>query len=168
MWIRFGRNEPRAPSMLLGSNREDELDLHRYRRDATLLIFFAPPGGVRPCSELLDIVRGALLKEPDSELLVVSGRRPDLAAHSDMTIAHDSEGKLRTMYAGLMAIDSAGKPMLFVLDRDGSPVYAWVGACDERQDIADQLMRKLQSAAFLCPECSVPDPASVVMWGAVY
>ncbi len=168
MWIRFGRNEPRAPSIPLDSNREAELDLHRYRRDGTLLLFFAPLGGIETCQQLLDILRGAPLEEQEAELLVVSENRRDLAAHFDLTIAYDGEGKLRAMYAGLMATDATGKPMLFVLDRDGAPVYAWVGDCNEGQDIADDLMRKLQSASFLCPECSVPDPASVAMWDAVY
>jgi hypothetical protein len=58
--------------------------------------------------------------------------------------------------------------LLFVLDRDGSPVYAWIGACDDGEHLLVEVMQKLRSAAFLCPECSVPDPASSALWDVIY
>lgn len=166
-WIRFGRNEPLAPSVPMPSNQGGEVDLHRFRRDGTLLLFFAPPGGLETCPELLLTLMRAPLQH-DAELLVVTDQESDFARQHPATLSFDHDGSLRALYAGLMAIDSADRPMLFVLDRDGSPVYAWVGACQGAQEVAEELAQKLQSAAFLCPECSVPDPNSAVMWDVMY
>ncbi len=167
-WIRFGRNEPVAPSLPLNSNQGDALHLHRYRQDGPLVLFFTPPGGISGCGPLVVALTEAPLHEHEAELLLVSDDRRDLAAVGGAAVALDADGRLRSRYAALMDVDTAGKALLFLLDRDGSPVYAWVGGCDESQEVTGQLMQKLQSAAFLCPECSVPDASSAALWDVIY
>jgi hypothetical protein len=110
----------------------------------------------------------APLEEQDADLLVVTGHEADLAADAGLVVAYDREDRLRSRYAGLIATPSAGQPLLFVLDRDGSPVHALVASCEDGAEMIEEVMRKLQSAAFLCPECNVPDPATAAMWDVIY
>jgi hypothetical protein len=168
MWVRFGRNEPKAPAGELPGKGGIPIDLDAFRRDGTLVLLFAPPGGFGSCSALIDNLANASLVEHEAELLLASPERADLGMGCEIVVGYDEAGSLRARYAGLMEVDASGGPLLFVLDRDGSPVYAWVGECGRAGDLAAELSRKLRSASFLCPECSVPDPGSSVMWDVIY
>jgi peroxiredoxin len=167
-WIRFGRNEPLAPALPLQGRNGEELDVHRYRRGGTLLLVFVAGEGPAACEPLFAALRRASLHEQEAELLLVAPQRPEPDEEADLPLAFDPGGMLRRRYAELMDVESQGKPLLFVLDRDGSPVYAWVGDCHDADGLSDELLRKLQSAAFLCPECSVPDPAVSASWDVIY
>jgi hypothetical protein len=168
-WIRFGRNEPLAPAgPLLGADGA-AFDLRAYGEGAALLIFFAPRSDAAGCAALLEDLAAVDEAEGDARSLVVlPARGADGEVARSLPVAFDQGGRLLAAYRGLLEFDTGELPLLFVLDRDGAPVYAWVGGCEERGGLRGELARRLQSAAFLCPECSVPDPAAPAMWEAVY
>jgi hypothetical protein len=168
-WIRFGRNEPGAPVLPLLGAAGHTIDLRARAQDSVLLLWFAPPSGLQGCSALLAGLASSADDEPEAEAVAVTPIRADLAdPHSGVTVAYDESGALRDRYAALMEVDSDGQGLLFVLDRDSSPVYAWVGGCELAPELRAGLAMRLRSAAFLCPECSVPDPASSAGWGVIY
>jgi peroxiredoxin len=167
-WIRFGRNETVAPTGPLLDRDGRPLDLRAYAGGCALLIWFAPRAGLTGCAALLADLRAAAEAEQDAQALVVSPVRADHAAAAGLTVGYDNGGRLLAAYRALLEFDTGDGPLLFVLDRDGAPVYAWLGACDESSGLRDELARRLQSAAFLCPECSVPDPAAGRTWDVIY
>lgn len=167
-WIRFGRNELPAPTGPLFDKQGNPFDLRAYADGCALLIWFAPTSGLAGCSALLADLRAAAEAEPDAQPLVVTPVRSDRAASADLPLAYDEGGALLAAYRRLLEFDTGAQPLLFVLDRDGTPVYAWIGGCGEAGGLADGLSQRLRSAAFLCPECSVPDPGAFARWQAVY
>ncbi len=167
-WIRFGRNEPAAPAGPLFDAGGHMLDLRAYSDGCALLIFFAPSREA-DCDGLLEGLLAAARDEPDAQALVVSAARGDLGgAFNDAPVVYDEGGRVAARYRGLMEVDTEGQPLIFVLDRDGAPVYAWFGSCDAWSELSGELSHRLRSATFLCPECSVPDPVASSMWEAVY
>lgn len=166
-WIRFGRNELPAPTGPLFNKDGSPFDLRAHADGCALLIWFAPTSGLTGCAALLAELRSAAEGESDAQWLAVTPVREDLAT-DDAPFAHDAGGALLAAYRGLLEFDTGDQPLLFVLDRDGTPVYAWLGGCEEAGGLRDELARRLRSAAFLCPECSVPDPAASARWDAVY
>lgn len=167
-WIRFGRNEPPAPVGPLLDRDGNPFDLRRYADGGALLLAFAPPAGVGECAALLDAVAAVADAEPEAEFLAVTPVAADLARAATWPLVYDAGEQLAAKYRGLMEVESAGRPMLFALDRDGAPACAWVGGCDATAGVPADLARRLQSAAFLCPECSVPDTGASALWEAVY
>jgi hypothetical protein len=167
-WIRFGRNEPPAPTGPLFDQAGNPFDLRAYADGCALLIFFAPDSGLAGCDALLADLRIAASAESDAQWLAVTPARGDLASGAELPLALDDGGKLLAAYRSLLEFDTGAQPLLFVLDRDGAPVYAWLGGCDEAAGLRDELAQRLRSAAFLCPECSVPDPAATRLWDVVY
>ena len=171
-WIRFGRNELPAPTRPLFDTDGKPFDLRAYADGCALLIWFAPAFGLTGCDALLAGLRAAAEGESDAQWLVVAGPASQetcaTPVRADLPLACDVGGRLLTAYRGLLEFDTGDQPLLFVLDRDGAPVYAWVGPCEEAGGLRDELARRLRSAAFLCPECSVPDPAASARWEAVY
>lgn len=168
-WIRFGRNEPLAPNGPLLDREGKAFNLRAYAGGCALLIFFAPSSGAAGCEGLLEVLLAAARDESEAQALVVSGARVDLdGVLGDVPVVFDEGGEVAASYRRLLEVDTSGQPLLFVLDRDGAPVYAWFGACDAQDDLSSELRRRLQSAAFLCPECSMLDPAASEMWEVVY
>lgn len=168
-WIRFGRNEPLAPAGPLRDAHGGLFDLRAHGEGGALLIFFPASSGAAGCAALLEDLAAAGEAEADARSLVVlSGREADGEVAPRVPLAFDEGGRLLAAYRGLLEFDTGELPLLFVLDRDGAPVYAWVGGCEERDRLREELARRLQSAAFMCPECSVPDPAASAMWDVVY
>jgi hypothetical protein len=168
-WIRFGRNEPLAPAGPLLDKDDRPFDLRAHAGGCALLIWFAPAAGLSGCDALLADLRAAAAGEQEAQALVVTPARADLRdGDAGLPVAYDVGGRLLVAYRSLLEFDTRGQPLLFVLDRDGTPVHAWLGACDERAGLREELARRLQSAVFLCPECSVPDPAASRMWDVIY
>lgn len=167
-WIRFGRNELPAPTRPLFDRDGNPFDLRAHADGCALLIWFAPASGLTGCDALLAELRAAAEGESDAQSLAVTSVPADLATAADLPLAHDPGGQLLAAYRRLLEFDTGAQPLLFVLDRDCAPVYVWLGGCEEHDGLRNELARRLRSAAFLCPECSVPDPAASAVWDVIY
>jgi hypothetical protein len=167
-WIRFGRNEPPAPAGPLRDADGGAFDLRAYGEGGALLVFFPASSSAAGCAARLEDLAAVDAAEEDARSLVVLSARAEEAVPAGLRVAYDEGRHLLGAYRGLLEFDAGDGPLLFVLDRDGAPVCAWVGACEGQGALREELARRLQSAAFLCPECSVPDPAASAMWDVTY
>jgi hypothetical protein len=144
-WVRFGPYEPAAPSLA------DALDL---RGRASQVVFFEHGPDCTDCSRLVGQLAAAEDRwaELGARVVLVSpARRPD----SDLVGGHllaDPNRQLRARYARLLEFDTADCLFLFVLDRHGAPVAAWVGQEVPATDLASEVADWLAFAERQCPE----------------
>lgn len=159
-WIRFGREEPPAPSLPLRNLEGGTVSVGDYRGRAALALVFLHGPACTTCRELAVAwtARQREMQALGAELLFVlppAGDNPAGNGRDRLDPARtllDPGGQLRARYAGLLEFDTTGQVLIYVLDEYGSPYAAWVGAEPDDSAIWYDLTRWLLYVSIQCPE----------------
>lgn len=155
-WVRFGPAESPIPDALLTDSTGKVLSPATFRGQSNLLLFLAHDPGCAACRQTLTAFanRRDDLRQLETTVLVVwpGTVSPKPAASTGWYEAADPRGELRRRLAGLLAFDTAEKPLLFVLDRYGVPYVAWVTEPLPEVDLPRETLAWLEYIALQCPE----------------
>jgi hypothetical protein len=152
-WIRFGRDEPPAPSLPLLNLQGQAVSTYDYRGKSPVVLAFLHAAGCPVCHGVAQswAARRAEVEALDGKLHFVL---PD-AAGRDLDPALtllDPQGQLRARYAKLLEFDTEGQVLIFVLDEHNAPYAGWVGAEPDDSAIWYDLLRWLLYVSIQCPE----------------
>ncbi len=154
-WIRFGRDEPPAPSMPLLNLQGQTVALGDYRGRAPLVVAFLH---VPACPVCRQVAAEWAARQSEVEALggklhfVVPGTGNDGRGLNPAATLLDPEGRLRERYANLLEFATGGQVLIYVLDEHQSPYAAWVGAEPDDAAIWYDLLRWLLYVSIQCPE----------------
>lgn len=155
-WVRFGPAESPIPDALLTDSAGKALSPASFRGQSNLLLFLAHDHDCAACRQTLTAFadhRDDLRQLETTVLVVWPGTAPvGLLAGEGWYEAADPRGELRRRLAGLLAFDTTGKPLLFVLDRHGVPYAAWVTEPLPEGDLPRETLAWLEYIAIQCPE----------------
>ncbi len=155
-WIIFERGEAPAPAMRLPSWQGETIDLNDFRGTTPLALFFVNKMDCTGCWEVVGRiaeVAGAIRAE-GAEPVVVLPQKPETPPPGADTLTYliDAQGELARKYHAIFEFDTAGNPMIFILNRFGVPFRAWVDKEPEPDEIMKRLVKYMEANALLCPE----------------
>lgn len=155
-WIRFGRDEPPAPSLPLLNLQGQAVSPGDYRGKSPVVLAFLHAATCITCRDLAEswAARRAEVEALGGKLHFVLPDAADGGRSLDPALALlDPHGELRARYAKLLEFDTHGQVLLFVLDEHNAPYAAWVGAePDDAATIWYDLLRWLLYVSIQCPE----------------
>lgn len=154
-WIRFGREEPPAPSLSLTDLTGQTVAVGDYRGRSALALAFLHAPACPVCRNLTETWSGQQreVQALGAELLIVLPEvRGESAAFDPAHTLLDPRGELRDRYAQLLEFDTHGQVLIFVLDEHGAPYAAWVGGEPDDRAIWFDLLRWLLYVSIQCPE----------------
>lgn len=153
-WIRFGRNEPPAPSLPLQNMQGQTVAVSDYRGQSSVALAFLHAPTCPACRGVIEnwAARQAEVEALNSKLLLILPAAPDDVSGLDPAATLlDPQGQLRRRYAQLLEFDTEGQILVYVLDEFNTPYAAWVGA-EPEGTIWEELLRWLLYVSLQCPE----------------
>lgn len=154
-WIRFGRDEPPAPSLPLLNLKGQTVSTNDYRGKAPVVLAFLHGPTCPVCRSLAGdwAARRAEVEALDGRLhfVVPDAAGAEGALDPALTLL-DPQSLLRTRYAKLLEFDTEGQVLIFVLDEHNAPYAAWVGNEPDDSAIWYDSLRWLLYVSIQCPE----------------
>ena len=158
-WIRLDRDEmaPALPPLIDPDGETVQLSEQRGKASVVLLLCPHPDGkGCALALRQLSAVIEEIVAEDAFAFAIMPGARPADLPLTPIPALLDRGGSFRAALAALLEFDTSGLPLLYILDDEGRPVQAWVGAlghlAEPGEDLGRAALSRLQRAALRCPE----------------